>query len=407
LTSAFGVAAARVMTCDPSVASGALSVIEEGVVVVDAGRIAYVGPRAGAPEGVSIEEFGERVVTPGLVDAHTHACWVGSRHAEYAARMKGDGYQAIARAGGGILATHRAVAAASEECLVQALVARLRRMASLGVTTVEVKSGYGLAAAHERKQLAAMARARDAPGVPAIVATLLALHALPPGVTDRAAFVARVAGAFVPSVAAEGLARFVDAYVDEDAFSVAEARAVAEAARASGLGVRLHVDQFADVQGAELAASLDAASADHLEHVSASGIAALARAQVVAVLLPVASFTLGQPPPPVAALREAGVRLAIASDSNPGTAPTESLTLAMALAVRLYALSPDEALLGVTRHASAALELRDRGVLRVGARADLVVWDLPHEHAIVQPWGVAKTLSVRVEGREIFRAAGS
>ncbi|HEY5146368.1 MAG TPA: imidazolonepropionase, partial [Polyangiaceae bacterium] len=144
MTSAFGVAAARVMTCDPSVASGALSVIEEGVVVVDAGRIAYVGPRAGAPEGVSIEEFGERVVTPGLVDAHTHACWVGSRHAEYAARMKGDGYQAIARAGGGILATHRAVAAASEECLVQALVARLRRMASLGVTTVEVKSGYGL-----------------------------------------------------------------------------------------------------------------------------------------------------------------------------------------------------------------------------------------------------------------------
>jgi imidazolonepropionase len=364
------------------------------------GHIVYVGPRAGAPPA-ALKDVADRVITPGLVDAHTHACWAGSRHAEYAVRMAGGDYRAIAAAGGGIVSTHRAVAAASEDELTDMLAARLRRMTALGVTTVEVKSGYGLLPEHERKQLAAIMRASHEDLMPDVVPTFLALHALPPG-ADRTAFV-RGARELVPRVAAEGLARFVDAYVDRNAFTVEEARGVCEAAKASGLGIRLHVGQFADIGGAELAAELGAASVDHVEHVSEAGIAALAKAGVSAVLLPVASFTLSQLPPPVPALMAAGISLVVASDSNPGTAPTESLPLAMALAVRAYGLTPEQALLGATRHAAASLRLDDRGSLRVGARADLVVWDLPHEHAIVQPWGVAKTHEV-VSGGLVIHA---
>jgi imidazolonepropionase len=392
--SARGFAARRVVTCD---GARGLGVIEDGAVVFEGARITYVGPRAGAPAGARLEDVGDRVVTPGLVDAHTHACWAGSRHAEYAVRMAGGDYRDIQQAGGGILSTHRAVAAASEEELAGALVARLGRMRALGVTTVEVKSGYGLDASNERKQLAAIARAASAPGAPAVVPTLLALHALPPGV-DRAAYVDAVARELVPEAARAGLVRFVDAYVDANAFTADEARRVGEAARAHGLGVRLHVGQFADVGGAELAASLGAASVDHLEHVSPAGIAALARAGVRAVLLPLASFTLSQTPPPVLALRAAGIPLVVASDANPGTAPTESLPLALALAVRAYGLRPDDAIAAATREAAASLGLDDSGVLRAGARADVVVWDLPHEHAIVQPWGVAKTHAVVIAG---------
>jgi imidazolonepropionase len=388
-----------VVTC------GDLGVVEDGVVIVDGETIAYVGPRDGAPAHVSIEELGDRVITPGLVDAHTHACWVGSRHAEYAARAAGRDYREIAKAGGGIVSTYRAVAAATEEDLASALRARLRRMASLGVTTVEVKSGYGLEPAYERKQLAAIARVAKDAGAPTVVPTLLALHALPPsaaaaGAAGRAAHVG-AAVELTREVAQDRLARFVDAYVDENAFTAVEARAVAEVARAQGLGVRLHVGQFADVGGAELAAEVGAASVDHLEHVSAAGIAALARANVSAVLLPTASFTLGQAPPPMGTLRDAGVSLVVASDANPGTAPTESLPLAMSLAVRTYGLTPEEALVAATRNAAASLGLADRGVLRPGARADLTLWDLPHEQAIVQPWGVAKTYAVIIGGQPI------
>ena len=390
-----GFASPRVVTCDPG-----LGVVEDGAVVFEGERLVYVGPSADAPAGVSLTDTGGRVITPGLVDAHTHACWAGSRHTEYAIRMAGGDYRDIAAAGGGIVSTHRAVAAASEDELTDTLSARLRRMASVGVTTVEVKSGYGLLPEHELKQLAAIARASTEDRVPTIVPTLLALHALPPG-ADRASFVASVARELVPRVAREGLARFVDAYVDQNAFTVAEARAVCEAARAAGLGLRLHVGQFADIGGAELAAELGAASVDHVEHVSPAGIEALARAGVAAVLLPVASFTLAQAPPPVRALAGAGVCLVVASDANPGTAPTESLPLAMALAVRSYGLTPEQALLGATRHAAASLRLPDRGSLREGMRADLVVWDLPHEHALVQPWGVARAHTVIAGGRDI------
>jgi imidazolonepropionase len=395
-------AAKRVVTCDPS-RPGALGVIDDGVVATDGAHIAYVGPRAQAPATAEVVELGDRLITPGLVDAHTHACWLGSRHAEYAVRMTGGDYRAFAKQGGGIMATHRVVAAASQHDLAEVLRARLRRMAQLGVTTVEVKSGYGLEAAQERKQLSAIAQVAACDDVPAVVPTLLALHALPPAaqgsIANRAAHVAEMANELIPEVASKGLARFVDAYVDEDAFTIAEARSVGEAALKAGLGLRMHVGQFADVGGAQLAASLRAQSADHLEHISPAGIEALAEARVAAVLLPVASFTLGQPPPPVAALRSAGLTLVVASDANPGTAPTESLPLAMALAVRVYGLSPEEALLAATRNAAKALALPDRGELREGARADVVVWDLPHEQGLVQPWGVAKTLLVIAGGK--------
>jgi len=395
-----GFAAARVVTCDPA-RDTELGTVDNGAVVFERGRIAFVGARADTPRGVALEDLGQRVITPGLVDAHTHACWVGSRHTEYGMRMTGCSYAEIARAGGGILSTHRAVTAASEDELAETLTLRLRRMASLGTTTVEVKSGYGLDAMQEKKQLVAIRRAGSGSDVPDVIATLLALHALPSGAVARSEYVSLVARELVPEVAGQGLARFVDAYVDADAFTVAEAYTVGKAARDAGLGVRFHVGQFADVGGAELGAELGATSVDHLEHVSRAAIDALVRARVLGVLLPVASFTLAQAAPPIAMMREAGLVLAVASDANPGTAPTESLPLAMALAVRSYGLSVAEAILGATRNAAAALQLTDRGVLREGLRADLALWDLPHEDAIVQPWGLSKVHRVLVEGRQI------
>jgi imidazolonepropionase len=413
-----GYAAKRVVTCDPARASAEnpLGVVEDGAVIFEGktregsrtggqGTVAWVGPRREAPSDASLVECGDVVITPGLVDAHTHACWAGSRHAEYAVRMAGGDYEAIAKAGGGIAATYAAVAKATEEELTHALVRRLGRMATLGVTCLEVKSGYGLLPEHETKQLLAIARAASEPGMPHVVPTRLALHALPVAArADRAAYVERVATELVPAVAAAGLARFCDAYVDANAFRVDEARTVGEAARAQGLGIRLHVGQFADVGGAELCAELGARSSDHLEHVSDEAIARLASAGTRAVLLPTASFTLGQAAPPIAKLRAAGVPLVVASDANPGTAPTESLPLAMALGVRLYGLTPAEAILGATRVAAESLDETGRGVLRAGAAADLVVWDLGHEGEIVQPWGVSR-VRVVVRGGGVIHSA--
>jgi imidazolonepropionase len=317
-------------------------------------------------------------------------------------RMAGADYRAIAAAGGGIASSARAIAAATEEEIASALRARLGRMARMGVTCVEVKSGYGLAPDEERKQLAAIARAAKAADGPQVVPTFLALHALPAG-AERAAYV-ESARELAALVGRARLARFVDAYVDANAFTVDEARAVCGAAKAAGLAVRMHVGQFADVRGAELCAELGALSADHLEHVSVEGIAALAAGKVRAGLLPTACFTLGQAPPPVLALRAAGVAMVVASDANPGTAPTESLPLAMAIGVRLYGLTPAEAILGATRVAADSLAEPERGRIAVGARADLAMWDLPHELALVQPWGTVRAVRVVRDGVTIASA---
>lgn len=394
------ISAPRLVTCDPAraTAEGPLGVLEDAALVIEDGLILAVGPLAeiAARYPTLAIEPSTGVITPGLIDAHTHAPWMGSRDGEYALRMAGADYEAIAAAGGGIVSSMRAVRAASVESIAAALKARLRRMASQGVTTVEAKSGYGLDEASERKQLEAVAEAASDAALPRVVPTYLALHALPPeALGDRDAYAGVVAAQWLPGIAAAGLCRFVDAYVDRSAFSVEQARPVLRRARELGLGVRLHVGQFADVGGAELAAELGASSVDHLEIVGPQGIAALASAGVRAVLLPVASFTLRQDPPPMAALRAAGVSLVVASDANPGTAPTESLPLALALAVRGYGLTPAEALLGATREAAASLGLADiTGVLRPGLAADLVVWDLPHENAIVQPWGTSRARAV-------------
>lgn len=408
----FALVARRLVTCDPSRASSAdpLGVIEDAAIVVQSGAIEAVGGRQeilGREPDLEVALDAGGVVTPGLVDCHTHAPWMGSRDAEYAVRMAGGDYEAIAAAGGGIVASMRAVRAATTGEIACALRARLGRMAALGVTAVEAKSGYGLDEASERKQLEAIAEAGRDTRLPRVVPTYLALHALPPEAGgDRAAYADTVARSWLPAIAAAGLARHVDAYIDRSAFSVDEARPVLERARALGLGVRVHVGQFADVGGAELAAELGAASADHLEHVSPGGIDALARAGVAAALLPVASFTLQQAPPPVEALRAAGVPLLVGSDANPGTAPTESLPLALALAVRLYGLTVAEAILGATREAARALGLGDVcGAVRPGLRADIAVWDLPHENAIVQPWGTPRARAVLRDG-EVIAASG-
>jgi imidazolonepropionase len=409
-------AARRIVTCDAARATDGypLGVIEDGAIVVDGAKISWVGPRRELPPAVHVIDHGEVAITPGLVDAHTHACWVGSRHAEYAVRMAGGDYEAIAQVGGGIVSTHRAVAGATLAYLIRELAARLRRMATLGVTTVEVKSGYGLDAEAERMQLRAIREVAKDPTLPHLVPTFLALHALSPlARTDREGYVRRVAEELVPEVAAAGWAKFVDAYIDREAFQVAEARRVFDAATRAGLGIRAHVGQFSDIGGAELAAEFGAATVDHMEHVGATGMACLAAAHTRAVMLPTASFTLAQVPPPVDALREAGVELVIASDANPGTAPSESLPLALAFAVRSYGIQPREALLAVTRTAAASLGCFGptcevaRGALLAGAAADFVVWDLPHEIAIVQPWGVSRTRLVVREGQVLHEATAS
>lgn len=315
-------------------------------------------------------------------------------------KMRGADYREIAAKGGGIVSSHRALAASTVAEIRATLHARLARMASLGVVTCEVKSGYGLTFELEERQLLAIAEASKDPSLPCVVPTFLALHALPPDMKERREeYVTSVCDVAVAAIGARKLARFVDAYVDQNAFTTAEARRLAASARAAGLGMRLHVGQFADVGGAELGAEIGAASCDHLENLGEAGARALADKGVFCTLLPTASFTLTQAPPDVALLRRVSAKLVVASDSNPGTAPSESLPLALSLAVRLYGLSTEEALLGATRNAALSLQEPERGALFVGAHADLVAWDLPHEDALMQPWGVSRTRLVLREGR--------
>lgn len=408
----FVVCCSRVVTCEAAreTSDNPLGVIRDGAIYVEGGVLECIGPRAlvlQAARGAPVVMDAPGVLTPGLVDAHTHLAWAGSRHDEYAMRMAGAGYEQIAAAGGGILSTMNAVRAAREQELVQETASRLRRVAALGTTTCEIKSGYGLDLPNELKQLQAIDTLSRDRTLPRLIATYLALHAVPPeGKSDRKAWVARVADQWVPEVAALKLARYVDAYIDRNAFSVEEARLVFARAHELGLGVRAHVGQFSDVGGADLAADGGAASVDHLEHVSHDSLVKLSASGTRAVLLPIASYTLRQQPPPVAAIRAAGVKIVVASDANPGTAPTESLPLAMAMAVRDYGLTPEEALLATTREAAKSLGLEDDcGRLSPGLDADFVVWDAPHERVLVQPWGSCLTRLVASRGN-LLHASG-
>jgi len=354
--------------------------IRDGALGVAAGRIAWVGPRRDLPDDATAaeaREAGGRWITPGLVDCHTHLVYAGNRAGEFEARLAGASYADIAAAGGGINATVRATREATQDELAQASVPRLAALAAEGVTTVEIKSGYGLDTATELKQLAVARRLAVEQGVD-VRTTLLAAHALPPEFAGRRAeYLDLVCRETLPAASAAGLADAVDAFCETVAFTPAETRRVFEAARASGLPVKLHADQLSDQGGAALAAAFGALSAGHLEYTSDDGVAALAAAGSVAVLLPGAFYALRETRlPPVAALRAHRVPIAVATDCNPGTSPVTSLLLMLNMACTLFGLTPEEALAGATREAARALGLPDRGTLAVGQRADFALWDI-------------------------------
>jgi imidazolonepropionase len=316
------------------------------------------------------------LVTPGLVDCHTHLVFAGDRANEFEMRLQGQSYEAIARAGGGILSSVRATRAASEDELFEQSLPRARGLLRDGTTTLEIKSGYGLDLATEMKMLRVARRIGEALGI-TVRTTFLGLHALPPEFAGRRAdFVTAVCDEWLPAVAQAGLADAVDAFCESIAFTPDEVRRCFEHARELGLPVKLHADQLSDLGGAALVASFDGLSADHMECAGAEAVAAMARSGTTAVLLPGSFYALRETRlPPIEALREHGVPMAVATDLNPGTSPLRSLRLAMGMACTLVRLTPEEALRGATIHAARALGLRDRGTLAAGQRADMVVWN--------------------------------
>lgn len=345
--------------------------LRESAVAVTNGLISWLGPASEAPTGVTVISARGCAVLPGLIDCHTHAAWAGSRAVEWEQRLAGADYSEILEAGGGILSTVRATRSASALELTALTAARLLRLRARGVTTVEVKSGYGLTAADEVKLLQA---ARDA-GTQSdveVLGTFLGAHTVPAEWRhDRQAYVEQVINEQLPMV--DGLARFIDVYVDRGAFTVGEGRRILEVGAEYGLIPRIHAEQVTHTGAAAMAAELGAATADHLEQIDDDGIAALAQAGTVAVLLPGAMLTLRDPSPPVEKLRAAGVPMAIASDLNPGTSAVHDLWACATLACWQMRTTVAEALRGITVNAALALRLDDRGVVRVGLRADLVV----------------------------------
>jgi imidazolonepropionase len=363
--------------------------IVDGAIGIRRDRIAWTGAARDLPRDLhsaNSVDAGGRWVTPGLVDCHTHLVYAGNRAEEFEARQGGATYAQIAQAGGGIASTVRATRASSMDALVAQSRPRLAALVAEGVTTIEIKSGYGLDLANERKMLEA-ARSLAAEMNVDVRTTLLAAHAVPPEYAgDADGYVDLVCGAMIPAAAREGLADAVDAFCEGIAFSPAQTRRVFEAARALRIPIKLHADQLSDTGGAALAAEFDALSADHLEYTNEAGVAAMARAGTVAVLLPGAFHVLRETRvPPIAALRAHGVPMAVATDCNPGTSPVVSLVLMLNFACTLFGLTPEEALAGATKYAARALGLSDRGTIAVGQRADLALWDIdsPAELAYV------------------------
>lgn len=369
-------------------APGDYGEIRDAAIAVRDGRIAWLGPRAALPAGAraAVEHDGGGAwLTPGLIDCHTHIVYGGNRSDEFEARLNGVPYEEIARRGGGIVSTVRATRAASADELLAASLPRVASLLTEGVTTLEIKSGYGLDLATERRMLQ-VARTLGERLPLRVRTTFLGAHALPPEFAGRAdAYIDRVCDEMLPVLAAEGLVDAVDAFCERIGFSVAQTERVFRVAERLGLPVKLHAEQLSDQGGAELVARYRGLSADHLEYLSPAGIAAMAAAGTVAVLLPGAFYFLRETRlPPLPALREAGVALAVSTDSNPGTSPLGSLLLAMNMACTLFRLTPLEALAGVTRNAARALGLADQlGTLEVGKAADFALWaiDRPGELA--------------------------
>jgi imidazolonepropionase len=376
---------------------GGLGVVEGGAVAAKDGRIVFAGPSADAPPAARTIACEGRWITPGLIDCHTHIVHGGDRAGEFEARLAGASYEEIARAGGGIVSTMRATRAASEAELVAGALPRLDALLAEGVTTVEVKSGYGLDTASEAKMLRAaraLAEARDV----RIATTFLGAHAVPPEFAGRADdYIELICREMIPAVS--GLADAVDGFCEGIAFSPPQIARVFDAARAHGLPVKLHAEQLSNLHGAALAASYGALSADHLEYLDDAGIAAMAASGTVATLLPGAFYFMRETRlPPVAALRAAGVPIALATDCNPGSSPLTSILLVLNMAATLFRMTVDECLLGVTAHAARALGLQDEiGTLEVGKACDLAIWDIERPAELVYRIGF-NPLHARIKG---------
>ncbi len=371
---------ARLATMAPG--SGAYGLIEGGAVALRGGLIVWAGPGDAIPAEhahLPVRDLGARLVTPGLIDCHTHVVFGGDRAREFEMRLGGASYEDVARAGGGIVSTVAATRATDEADLLRGALARVGALIAEGVCAIEIKSGYGLDIDTEMKMLR-VARAVAGARPVRVRTSFLGAHAIPPEYRGRAdAYIDEVCIPALEAAHAAGLADAVDGFCEGIAFSPAQIARVFGRARALGLPVKLHAEQLSTLGGAALAASFGALSADHLEYLDAAGIAALARAGTVATLLPGAFYALRETQaPPVAALRAAGVAMAVATDCNPGSSPMTSVLLAMNMACTLFRMTPEEALAGVTRNAARALGLRDCGVIAAGMRADLCVWDASH-----------------------------
>ncbi len=364
--------------------------IHHGALLVSAGRIAWVGPEAEVPRDAAIHcrvDLQGALVTPGLIDCHTHLVYGGHRADEFEMRLQGQSYEAIARAGGGIRATVNATRAATDEALLASATQRALTLMRGGVTTIEVKSGYGLTQRDEARMLRT-ARALASATPMSVRTTYLAAHALPSEYDGRADAYIDAVCAWLPALHAEGLVDAVDAFCDRIGFTPAQTERVFQAARALQLPVKLHAEQLSDQSGAQLACRYQALSCDHLEHLSENGVQAMAAADTVAVLLPGAYYFLRETRlPPIDALRRAQVPMAIATDHNPGSSPALSMTLMLSMACTFFRLTPLEALRGATVHAARALGLADRGRLLVGQRADFVAWDVAHPNELCYGFG--------------------
>ncbi|MDR7308865.1 imidazolonepropionase [Rhodoferax saidenbachensis] len=366
--------------------------IEDGTLLTQGDRIVWVGeasalPAAQAKQVEDEYDLGGALLTPGLVDCHTHLVYGGQRAAEFEQRLQGASYEAIARAGGGIRSTVAATRAASDEELLASATRRAHSLMADGVTTVEIKSGYGLSEWDEARCLR-VARTLGQTLPLSVRTTYLGAHALPPEFAGRTDDYVDAVCTWMPALHAQGLVDAVDAFCENIGFTPAQTRRVFEAARALGLPVKLHAEQLSDQGGAALAAEFGALSCDHLEHLSESGIRAMHTAGTVAVLLPGAYYFLRDTTlPPIDALRAHGVPMAIATDHNPGTSPGLSLLLMLNMACTLFRLTPEEALRGATVHGARALGLHDRGTLAAGQRADFCVWDLEHPNELAYWFG--------------------